>query len=149
MIKYTDILKAINSKLKSKFPGVPIVSESDVKEKIVRPSFMTALDNMKASDFMGNSMDREMTARIYFFPTDRDVNKIENLETLDSLNEIFAQGGTIEISEDCIIELYGENEIDIVDKVLQYEVDIVVNDDYDTTPDTGSTENMEDIEIDF
>jgi hypothetical protein len=146
MIKYTDILKAINSKLKSKFPDVPIVSESDVKEKIVRPSFMTALDNMKASDFMGNSIDREMTARIYFFPTDRDINKIENLDKLDGLNELFIQDGSIEVSEDCIIELYGEHEIDIVDKVLQYEIEIVINDDYEVVDDV---ELMEDIEIDF
>ena len=51
MVKYVDVIRVINTKLKDKFPTVKIAS-SDTEEGIVRPSFMVSLDNIKESNFM-------------------------------------------------------------------------------------------------
>ena len=129
MVKYTDILKAVNSKLSSKFPTIKIVSESDVAEKIIRPSFMTMIDNIKQEDFMLSSMDKDLTIRIYCFSTERDKNKIENLNMIDSLNELFVEDGQLQLENFNIgIE---ETTADIVDKVLSYSFDISFNEDYE------------------
>ena len=129
MVKYTDILKAVNNKLLSKFPAIKIVSESDVAEKIIRPSFMTMIDNIKQEDFMLSSMDKDLTIRIYCFSTERDKNKIENLNMIDSLNELFVEDGQLQLENFNIgIE---ETTADIVDKVLSYSFDISFNEDYE------------------
>jgi len=144
MIKYIDILKAVNEKIQSKFPAIEILSESDVEEKIVRPSFMTTLDNIKASDFMTKSIDKNQTVRIYYFATKKDKNKIENLNMIDSLTEIFIENNLIKINDNFNIEIYEDVEFDIVDKVLHCYFDISFNEDYERV---DNVENMEEIEM--
>ena len=144
MVKYTDILKAVNSKLSSKFPTIKIVSESDVAEKIIRPSFMTMIDNIKQEDFMLSSMDKDLTIRIYCFSTERDKNKIENLNMIDSLNELFVEDGQLQLENFNIgIE---ETTADIVDKVLSYSFDISFNEDYEK--DYSNVGDMEELGLD-
>ncbi len=144
MVKYTDILKAVNNKLLSKFPAIKIVSESDVAEKIIRPSFMTMIDNIKQEDFMLSSMDKDLTIRIYCFSTERDKNKIENLNMIDSLNELFVEDGQLQLENFNIgIE---ETTADIVDKVLSYSFDISFNEDYEK--DYSNVGDMEELGLD-
>ncbi len=143
MIKNTDILSAINLKIKSKFTDIPILSESDVKERIVRPSFMTTLDNLKTSDFMSESLDREMTIKLYYFPTDRDKNKIELLNMIDDLYDLFLQDNIINIDTDFAVEVE-ELEVEIIDKVLHCYFDLMMSEDYNRE---DNTPNMEDLQF--
>lgn len=142
MVKYTDILKAVQDKLKSKFSDIEIVSESDVEEKIVRPSFMVALDGIKATDFMGVCADREMTIRIYYFSTIAEKNKLENLKKLEELEDLFLNC-TLELPNFSLeIEDY---DVNFPDKVLEYSMDISFSQNYEREDTT--TELMEDIQI--
>ena len=142
MVKYTDILKAVQNKLISKFPDIEIVSESDVEEKIVRPSFMVALDGIKATDFMGVCADKEMTLRVFYFSTKAENNKLENLKMLEELEDLFLNR-TLNLPNFSIgIEDY---DVSFPDKVLEYSMDITFSQDY--IIDDKETELMEDIQI--
>jgi len=66
MIKLSQILKAVNTKLKETFPKIEIDSK-DLSEKFNRPSFRTELDGLKTSAFMTTFKERNFTIRIYFF----------------------------------------------------------------------------------
>lgn len=143
MVKYTDIHKAIVDKLKSKFAGVEITS-NDVSEGFSRPSFFISFDNMKASDFMGEALDRELTIRIYYFSKDRDKNKIELLNMQDELNELFLQDNIVQVDANTKIEIE-ELEFDVVDKVLHCYFDIKLSEDYERI---DSLPNMEELHVD-
>lgn len=122
-MSYIKILDAVNKKLKTRF-SLPIVSSSDVEEKIVRPSFMVELDNMGSSDFMSVSQDKKMTVRIHYFSSKKDKNKIENLNMIDSLDELFVEDSILKVEEGFNLDIDSDIDIDIVDKVLQYSFDI-------------------------
>lgn len=143
MVKYIDILKAIQDKLTTKFPTIKIVSESDVEEKIIRPSFMVMLDGIKAEDFMSSSIDKTMTARIFYFSTVAEKNKLENLKMIDSLEELFLENNNLELNDFNIP--IGEYSIEIPDKVLEYSFELNFNQSYER--DYSDIENMEDIEL--
>lgn len=129
-MSYIKILNAVNKKLKTRF-GLPILSSSDVEEKIVRPSFMVELDNMGSSDFMSVSQDKEMTVRIHYFSSEKDKNKIENLNMIDSLDELFVKDSILKVEEGFNLDIDSDIDIDIVDKVLQYSFDIEFSQLYD------------------
>lgn len=144
MVKYADILKAINDKIKSKFPAVEIVSESDVEEKIIRPSFMVMLDGIKVEDFMSVCADKEMAARIHYFSTKAEKNKLENLRVLDDLEDLFLNR-TLELPDFRIgIEDY---DVNFPDKVLEYSFNLSFSEDYERTEIDDNTEFMQEIFI--
>ncbi|MCS5420768.1 MULTISPECIES: phage tail terminator family protein [Psychrilyobacter] len=122
-MSYIKILNAVNKKLKTKF-DLPILSSGDVEEKIIRPSFMVELDNMGSSDFMSVSQDKEMSVRIHYFSSKKDKNKIENLNMIDSLDELFVEDSILKVEEGFNLDIDSDIDIDIVDKVLQYSFDI-------------------------
>lgn len=129
-MSYIKILNAVNKKLKTRF-GLPILSSSDVEEKIIRPSFMVELDNMGSSDFMSASQNKEMTVRIHYFSSKKDKNKIENLSIIDSLDELFVKDSILKVEEGFNLDIDSDIDIDIVDKVLQYSFDIEFSQLYD------------------
>lgn len=143
MIKYVDILKAVNNKLKVRFPTIPIPPKGDVKEKIDSPSFMTTLDRIQSSNFMDICVDRQMTIRIYYFPSDSDKNRIENFNMIDSLNEIFVEDNIIQVNEDFFIEVFKEIDVDIVDKVVHYYIPISISEETEKINDTPIMENLQ------
>ncbi len=139
MVKYTDILKAINSTLKKQFPKIPIQSK-DITEGFLRPSFFVRFRNMKQEDIMDHFKNRKTEVRIYYFPEDRYKNQTELFQMADELEGLFQ---SIEINEDFVINI-DETETTIVDGVLNFAFDIEtieVKDKEDTTP------NLEDLEI--
>ena len=143
MVKYKDIHKAIVNKLKSKFNDIEITS-TDVSEGFKRPSFFISFDNIKASDFAGETLDRELTVRIYYFSKDRYKNRIELLNVQDDLNELFLKDNIIQLDSDTKIEIE-ELEFDVVDKVLHCYFDIRLSEDYDRI---DSLPNMEELHVD-
>lgn len=142
MVKYSDIHRAIVAKLKAKFPNIKI-SSTDITEGFDRPSFFIEFDDMRSSDFMKEALDRNFTVRIYYFPKEKDKNKVEILNMEDDLNEIFIQDGVIGIDTETAIEV-DELELEIVDKVLQCSFDVMISENYDRV---DNIPNMEDIEI--
>ncbi|MBP2027402.1 hypothetical protein J2Z35_001196 [Acetoanaerobium pronyense] len=120
MIKYTDILKAINAKIKEAFPDKEIQSK-DITEGFERPSFFIDFSNMAASEMMNYFRNRVTTIVIYYFPSDRYKNRIEILGIQDKLEEIFLD--MLKVNEDFIITI-NETEANIVDGILQFSFDL-------------------------
>lgn len=88
MVKLSEILKTINSKLAETFPDVEVDSK-DLSEKFNRPSFRTELDGIKTSAFMTTYKEREFTIRIHFFPTKAEKGRIERLKITDKIEDVF------------------------------------------------------------
>lgn len=120
MIKYTDILKAINAKIKEAFPDKEIQSK-DITEGFERPSFFIDFSNMAATEMMNYFRNRVTTIVIYYFPSDRYKNRIEILGIQDKLEEIFLD--MLKVNEDFIITI-NETEANIVDGILQFSFDL-------------------------
>lgn len=144
MVKYYAILKAVNDKLTANFPTIPVVSESDVEEKIIRPSFMTTLDNIEPKDFMNYSVDKNLKVRIFYFACTRDKNKLENLKMLDSLDAVFLEDNNLNVDNFNIS--IGRINVDINEsKVLEYNFELAFSENYER--DDSDTENMEDMHL--
>lgn len=140
MVTYVEIIKAINNKIKNKITGVEF-EPTDSKEGLIRPSFRTNIDNIKVSNFMNFAKDREMTVRIYYFSTNKDKYRLELLDIQDKLEDIFLTENTIVTESGFIIEIY-ECQFDVVDGVLHFYFDIMLNEDIDRT-DESQNELME------
>lgn len=143
MVKYIDIIEAINIKLKSKFNNIIITTEGNVKEKITRPSFFVQLDDIKASDFTNEALDREMVIRIFYYPKEPDKNRVENLNVLDQLNDLFINNNLIKINDELTIEVWDEVEANIIEKVVHYYIPLMLSEDYNRVENTPFMEELE------
>lgn len=142
IVKYTDIHKSIVTRIKTKFPEA--VFSTDIEKKITRPSFFIDLDNIKASDFMNEALDRNITVRIYYFSTTANENKIEILNMKDNLIETFLENNLITVNEDMKFEIE-ELDLSVVDKVLHCYFNIRISENYNRT---DNRPVMEELEID-
>jgi hypothetical protein len=86
MITLKDIKTAVVSKLNANFTQE--VQSSDVKEGFSRPSFFVELDNATSSS-TEEQKHRGLTVRIYYFPSDKNKNSIEILDTQEALENAF------------------------------------------------------------
>lgn len=114
MIKLSEILKAINSKLAEAFPDIKIDSK-DLSEKFNRPSFRTELTSIKTENFMNFYKEREIVARIYYFPSDLNKNRIECLEIIEQLESLFKP--YLKIKDRFVVHIL-EMEFEEVDKTI-------------------------------
>lgn len=82
-----QINKAINDLIKGEFPGIPIQSR-DISKGFDRPSFYVDLETnrMDTSQF---NLERDMTCRILYFPSDRHEYKEEAYQVQDKLETLF------------------------------------------------------------
>lgn len=148
IVKYTDIHKAIVKRIKTKFPST--VFSTDIEKKITRPSFFIDFDNIKASDFMSEALDRDITVRIYYFSTTVDENKIELLNMEDNLIEMFLENNLINVDKYVNIEIQ-ELDLKVVDKVLHCYFDVSMSENYQRDKSSigvGDKEMMEKLEVD-
>lgn len=139
MVKYSDIHKAIVKKIKSKFGNITF--SPNIEEGITRPSFFIELDNIRASDFMREAMDSEITCRIYYFSKTINDNRMELYNIQDGLNELF-QGKLLKIDGELNIEI-DTLEFNIVDKVLHCYFGLSFSTDYEVIDDIPLMENLE------
>lgn len=86
MITYKDIKKAINTKLKKEFDFE--INSNDVKEGFNRPSFFVTLDNHNRSSNQ-DQIQKSLTVRIYYFPTDRYEYSLEIMDIQERLENLF------------------------------------------------------------
>ncbi|MGL6063762.1 MAG: phage tail terminator family protein [Fusobacteriaceae bacterium] len=128
MVGFKDILVAVIKKIKNGIPGVTIESQ-DVEEGFNRPSFFIELDNIKIEDFMSSFQDRTLTARIIYFPSDKNKNQQELLEVMDKLNDVFVKESSMAINDETLVEVEAA-ETKIVDKILHFSFDIRLSEAY-------------------
>ena len=136
IVKYTERHKSVTDRLKTKYPDISYNSQRDITEGFDRPSFFIDLDNIKSSDFMSEARDHSNTARIYYFSSTKDNNKIELLNLQDDLNELFIENNLITVNDNIKFEIE-ELDFSVVDKVLHCYFDIKISENYeriDTTP---------------
>jgi len=124
MITLKDIKKAINSIISNKFPDVEIMS-TDVKEGFNRPSFFVQLDNVTKDDRL-YYFTRDMTVRIYYFPSDRYNYNLEVLDVVDGLESIFNLNFNV---SDRVITI-DNTSYDITDGVLEFDLEFNYTDSY-------------------
>lgn len=130
MVKYIDIHKAIVNRIQ-KHTNTECFN---VDEGIIRPSFFISLDNVQASDFMNEALDRNITVRIYYFSTTVDNNEVELLNMQDKLIEIFLEDNLIKIDDYINVEV-DKLDFSVVDKVLHCYFDIFISENYNRIDD--------------
>lgn len=140
IVAYTDIHRAIVRRIKSKFNDV--VFSTDIEEGISRPSFFIDFDNIKASDFMNEALDRNITVRIYYFSTTVNENKIELLNMEGNLIEMFLEDNLIIVNDNIKFEI-DELDLSVVDKVLHCYFDIRISENYNRIDNTPVMEELE------
>ncbi|WP_341480373.1 phage tail terminator family protein [Clostridium botulinum] len=98
------IVKQVTEGLKSTdYKDIPFVS-TDIREKVIRPSFYVDFTENKTSLLNGEAEQRNFDVRLFYFAQNREQNKIEMLEIQDLLSLIFQTG--IKVSEDYYISVF-------------------------------------------
>lgn len=143
MFKYTDIRKAIAERINENIEDATY--SIDIERKIERPSFFIDLDSIKASDFMNEARDTNMTCRIYYFPSTRDANSIEILEMQDKLESMFLDDNLIIVDDEMSFEIE-ELDFNVVDKVLHCYFNIKICQNYNRVDDR---QNIGEVNIDI
>lgn len=85
MIGTKDIRKAVVQRLKK--TGHKVIAR-DVEKGFERPAFFVELDN-NVRFGTAEQVERSLTVRIYYFPTDRYEHSVEVLDTLDQVETLF------------------------------------------------------------
>lgn len=119
-MKITDIVKAINTKLKT-IGSVNIISDdirSGFEDK--KPAFFVQLTMIASSE-----SEAIFTANIHFFPKKR--TQLELLKMNDRLNDLFGDF-TLEVTNDERIHI-DDIRADVIDNVLQYRFDMTIEKD--------------------
>lgn len=90
MIKtIADIITAVNGCLNTGFPNIPRYS-TDKDKKLTAPCFIT---RYTASTDGSEEFRHDFgTIRVYYFPDDKDINRIDLLTKQESLTNIFRKG---------------------------------------------------------
>ena len=128
MLAIIKVTEAVKSKLRNTFKNTNIQSQ-DISEGFKRPSFFIELDNIKVSDFMTKLQETDLTVRISYFPSKVNYNTSEICSTLDILNRTFIEDNLLELEEGYITEVNDSN-VSVVDKVLHFDFDINLSEEY-------------------
>ena len=128
MLAIIKVTEAVKSKLRNTFKNTNIQSQ-DISEGFKRPSFFIELDNIKVSDFMTKLQETDLTVRISYFPSKVNYNTSEICSTLDILNRTFIEDNLLELEEEYITEVNDSN-VSVVDKVLHFDFDINLSEEY-------------------
>ncbi|MCM3411464.1 phage tail terminator family protein [Metabacillus litoralis] len=127
MITYKDIKLSVNNSLINKF-NLPINS-NDVKEGFSRPSFFVELDNFNPSSTLVQ-VEKNLTIRIYYFPSDRYDYSLELLDIQEGLESLFDLKLSVLDRQFTI----NDKTADVVDGVLNFYFDLHFFDGKDNDP---------------
>lgn len=120
-ITIKDVITVINRNLETKFPKISIVS-TDVEEGFKRPSFFVDIDNHNKSRMGEVLKDINFTVRIYYFPSTKYKNRIEVIDMMEDLKDLFLT--TLKINDDFYIPIDDINSTITEEKVLVVDFDI-------------------------
>jgi hypothetical protein len=117
VISYKDIKSAVVKMLDSEF-GIEIQS-TDVSEGFQRPSFFVSFDNLSKSSTLDH-VERSLTIRINYFPSDRYDYALEILDITDKLENVFDLKLPVLDRQINIVEVQSV----VTDGVLEFSFDI-------------------------
>ena len=75
--------------------GAPLLAE-DVSAPIIRPSGKVELEDGVEARLLASGRERTVTFRLYYFASDKDRPKLENLAVRQAIGEAFLDGITVE-----------------------------------------------------
>ena len=75
--------------------GAPLLAE-DVSAPIIRPSGKVELEDGTDARLLASGRERTVTFRLYYFATDKNRPKLENLAVRQAIGEAFLDGITVE-----------------------------------------------------
>ena len=132
MIAIIEIVTAVNAVLKAAVQGTKYVATKvetkDAKKGFSRPSFFTETDNASRGNQNALRSERNLTIRVYYFPTDINKHRIELIEIQDLLERAFMQ--PLRIKEGFLVGI-DETEVEVTDGTLQLSFDIQIFEDID------------------
>lgn len=121
MITTKDVVKAINTVLKSTFPDKSVVSTD--KDKAVKPGSFYVEYPAPIMDGPKNFKHESGTIYIDYFPPDRYNNRLEFFNVQEKLREVFAD--TLTVEEDFVIPI---NELQFTENddvlILQFDYEM-------------------------
>lgn len=117
MVTITDIVLAINKKLKATFPTITIQS-TDVKEGYKRPCFYVDLVDFDGELLMDTYDHKTAAFSIYYFPSDPNKYRMELFDVREKLQDAFI--GILNIGKGFNIHIL-ECETNIDDGVLNFD----------------------------
>lgn len=99
MISLIDVNKAVcaiyKTALKAVGTGADLVAE-DVSAPIIRPSGKVELEDGTDTRLLASGRERTVTFRLYYFASDKDRPKLENLAVRQAIGEAFLDGIIVE-----------------------------------------------------
>ena len=140
MITYKDIKKAINGLLTEEF-NIEINS-NDVKEGYSRPSFFVSFDNQTKSSTL-TQIEKSLTIRINYFPSDRYGNSIELMDMQEQLENLFDVKLPVKDRRFNIVDVTST----VTDGVLDFSFDIEFSDVREVVYDEQPSEMMQTLYI--
>lgn len=93
----------------------------DVRGPLKRPSGKVALDEDTAARLLASGQEKSVTFRLYYFATDRDKPKLENLAVRSAIGAAFLNGITV---DDMYIGIDDGVSSTVTDGVLETTVDL-------------------------
>ena len=111
MITPFTIRIAINQKLKSMFPTIPVIAQ-DIEKGFVQPSFTVRFEDYRPEQIQ-ESLEQSMTVRIFYFPNfDDDEMFTDVMEKLFAIpktfgNKLYVANRALNINEPEVIEIDG------------------------------------------
>lgn len=95
MISLQDLNKAVcdlyRQSLTAAVPKARLDAE-DVRGPIKRPSGKVTLDEDTAARLLASGQEKSVTFRLYYYATDKDKPKLENLAVRSAIGEVFLNG---------------------------------------------------------
>ncbi|MEH7389652.1 phage tail terminator family protein [Bacillus sp. JJ1474] len=136
MITYRDIKTAIVKKLDDEFEIE--IQSTDVIEGFHRPSFFVSFDNQNKSSNL-DQIERSLTIRINYFPSDRYEYALEILDITEKLETVF------DLKLPVLDRLININEVQsvVTDGVLEFSFDI----EFFDGKEVEEAEKMQELEI--
>lgn len=99
MISLQSLNKAVctlyRQALEAAGTGAPLLAE-DVSAPIIRPSGKVELEDGTEARLLAAGRERAVTFRLYYFASDKDRPKLENLAVRQAIGEAFLDGITVE-----------------------------------------------------
>jgi len=121
VITLMDLITVINTTLENKFPSINLLS-TDIEEGFKRPAFFVDIDNHNKSMLGEVLKDVNLTVRIYYFSSNKSKNRIEVIDMMENLKDLFLT--TLKINEDFYIPIDEVNSTITEEKVLVVDFDI-------------------------
>ncbi|MEG0398287.1 MAG: hypothetical protein RR656_04290 [Cetobacterium sp.] len=129
MTSFIDIQASIVSKL-AKIDSNIEINSSDIEEGFKRPCFFIDMQDVDSENLMDKFQEREIEFDILYFPKHPKKNQMDLLEMRDTLNKVFVEEQSFNITDDLVVEAT-DVKIFEVDKILHCEFKVFIAEEYE------------------